>query len=66
MADRETSKEPQRIGTLQFVRSSKAGSKKKASKGPTRSGSLQAVRGASAKKKTGASKKSKGITRGGK
>ncbi len=66
MADRKTSKEPQRIGTLQFIRSSKAGSKKKASKGPTKSGSLQSVREASAKKKTGASKKSKGVVRGGK
>jgi hypothetical protein len=66
MAERKTSKDTQRNGTLQSVRTAKAGSKKQPSKGTTRSGSLQSVRTSSDKKKTDASKKSKGITRGGK
>jgi len=57
MAERKTSKEPERNGTLQSVRSAKVGGKKKPATDPKRSGSLQSIRGESAKKKTGTSKK---------
>ncbi|MFL6213006.1 MAG: hypothetical protein ACJ74J_03830 [Blastocatellia bacterium] len=63
MADRKTSKEPQRNGTLQSIRAGKTGSKKKAAQDPKRSSSLQSIRGTSTKKKAGTSK---GVVQGGK